>query len=193
MSIQGSINQLLTTTAVMAKLDPKSEERAEKYKAEQTLKKVAEQRKAAFGTYLSDKKMLNKGITPEQKAIDVQTEELTVSAAEKLYNLNPNEETRAALEKAKKGLARTEAIPANTPMKKALKIADKAQQSLAAKQDEIRPKNKRSFKNVQVDFGDGSLGTVGELPKSWQEQIKKQLKPEQRKALLAQTEPKENK
>ena len=193
MIIQGSINQLLTTTAVMARLDPKVEERAEKYKAEQTLKKVAKQRKAAFGTYVSDKKILDKGVTPEQKAIDIQTEELAVGAAEKLYNINPTEETRATLEKAKKGLARTEAVPANTPMKKALKVADKAQKSLAAKQDEVRPKNKRSFKNVQVDFGDGSLGTVGELPKSWQEQLSKQLTPQQRKALIAQTEPKENK
>ena len=193
MSIQGSINQLLTTAAIAARLDPNVEARAEKYKAEQTLKKVAEQRKAAFGTYLEDKEILNKGITPEQKAIDVQTEELVVGAAEKLYNLNPNEETRKALEKSKKSLARTEAIPADTPMKKALKIADKTQKSLAAKQDENRPKAKRSFGNVSVDFGDGSGGTVSQLPKSWQKQINEQLKPAQRKALIAQTEPKENK
>lgn len=193
MSIQGSINQLLTTTAVLAKLDPKSEERAEQYKAKQVLKKVAEQRKAAFGTYSGDKEVADKGITPEQKAIDVQTEELGVSAAEKLYNLDPNEENRKALEKSKKRLARTEAIPANTPLTKALEIADKAEQSLAARQDQMRPKTKRSFKNVQVDFGDGSVGTVRDLPKSWQKQISEQLKPEQRKKLIAQTEPKENK
>jgi malonyl CoA-acyl carrier protein transacylase len=75
---------------------------------------------------------------------------------------------------------------------KAKEIATKAQESLADKQDQARPKQqRRSFKNVQVDFGDGSLGTVGDLPKSWQKQASEQLKPEQRKKLIAQTEPKE--
>ena len=38
MSIQGSINQLLATAAVAARLDPNVEKRAEVYKAKQNLK-----------------------------------------------------------------------------------------------------------------------------------------------------------
>jgi hypothetical protein len=80
-------------------------------------------------------------------------------------------------------------------IKQEREAAEKAAQAeLAARQEEMRPKQqRRSFKNVQVDFGDGSFGTVGDLPKSWQKQVSEQLKPEQRKKLIAQTEPKKEK
>ena len=210
MSIQGSINQLLTATAVMARLDPNVERRtalgkekrdyarAEKQRLQTTKKtdKLKEFKAAAeklpetgaideTGTpkaVLKESvlKTLNESIESNEasisRAFDVQEQ-----AAQNIYDLDPSEENYARLFNIRGAKsAREQAI-------------QNAQKSLNEAQEEKRPKSKRSFKNVQVDFGDGSLGTVGQLPTSWQKQINEQLKPAQRKALLAQTEPKENK
>lgn len=213
MSFQGSINQLLTMAGTAAMLNPtlraKAEERRESANLSRREKSLQEGREVegATVTGLSDAELEAIENDPKKKAeaeikekLAKKTDVELADIAERQFELNPSQESLA---KATEARRLAEMPTASEIERKQLELQSQrqrelaeaqAQAELAARQEEMRPKQqRRSFKNVQVDFGDGSLGTVGELPKSWQQQLSKQLKPEQRKRLIAQTEPKEKK
>lgn len=209
MSIQGSINQLLAMAGTAAMLSPslraKAEDRREAANLSRREQSLMLQREAEGEAVsgLSDAELEAKETDPVKKKeaeieekLAKQTDVELADIAERQFQLNPSQESLA---KATKARSHAEMPTVSEVMQSQLqaqqeRIAAMSQASLDNAQEQARPKQqRRSFKNVQVDFGDGSRGTVGELPKSWQKQISEQLKPEQRKKLIAQTEPKENK
>lgn len=209
MSFQGSINQLLTMAGTAAMLSPtlraKAEERREAANLSRREQSLQEGRKAegAAVSGLSDAELealendpIKKKDAEIQEKLAKKTDIELADIAERQFQLNPSQESLAKVTEARRvaEMPTASEIQLKKLQEQQARISALAQASLDNSQEQARPKQKRrSFKNVQVDFGDGSLGTVGELPKSWQSQLSKQLKPEQRKRLIAQTEPKEKK
>ena len=217
MSIQGSINQLLTMVGTAAMLSPelranaeaKAAERRESVRLSRKEQALQEARKTQ-GTAVSgltDEELEAMDTDPKKQAESIIQQDIAkktdievANVAERQFQLNPTQENLTKATEARR-LAdmptpyevEQKQLELQAQRQRAL-VEAQAQAELAARQEEMRPKQqRRSFKNVQVDFGDGSKGTVGELPASWQKQINQQLKPKQRKALLDQTEPKETK
>lgn len=217
MSFQGSINQLLTMAGTAAMLNPtlrakaennlKMQEAAKREKNLRSLVEAGAESEAEEAKGNIDPRYAEHNISKEDQ--DIAKATLLAEASEELVNIRKlqlsgksptvesfrDHEWATAQAETNKAQLKDLKEQKSERIRKEREAAEKAAQAeLAARQEEMRPKQqRRSFKNVQVDFGDGSLGTVGELPKSWQQQLSKQLKPEQRKRLLAQTEPKENK
>ena len=137
MSIQGSINQLLATAAVAARLDPNVEKRAEVYKAKQNLEALEKsfdvqkaEAQAAVQDYEDANKMYEKkiergftgkGDEEAQKLYTVVQEEATNrlekakatqeeygKALETVYNANPTQEGLEEIMNQKLAIAGTE-------------------------------------------------------------------------------------
>lgn len=217
MSFQGSINQLLTMAGTAAMLSPTLRAKAESNLKMQEAAKREKNLKALVESGAESENLEKTGnVDPRYAEHDISKEDKDIAkatllseASEELVNIrklqlsgkSPTVESFRDYEWATAQAQANKTQLKDLRDQKAERIkqeraaAEKAaQEELAARQEEMRPKQqRRSFKNVQVDFGDGSLGTVGELPKSWQEQLSKQLKPGQRKQLIAQTEPKKEK
>lgn len=202
MSFQGSINQLLTMAGTAAMLNPTLRAKVEKRQHMEDINKrekaLTEQLATVSGENVAAnivaKTAQETGQVTEEDVKDIQGAVGTVRSdlvseagalTKEKFLLDPNEQNLNKL---------IEVSAANEKLKRYKSAQESAQQSLNLKQEEVRPKAKRkSLKDVQVDFGDGSLGTVRDLPKSWQKQISEQVKGKKRKDLLATIEPKENK
>jgi hypothetical protein len=172
MQIQGSINQLLTTAAVAAKLDPNVEKRAEAYKAKQDLKRIGKsfdvqkgEAQEAVQMYEDANEMyktkIERGFTgegdePAKKLYTVVQEEAKNrlekakvtqeeygKALEKVYSANPTQEGLEDIMSQKAAIAGTEEHLGQIESK-SKEIETNAQRSIEEKAAKEKAKKEKS-------------------------------------------------